>query len=522
MKFSRLAAAAFPVATGGPSSDPEIRLVSHRSAEMAPGGLFVAVPGFKVDGHAFLARAAAAGAAALVVQRDRLDGVAGELRSLALPWAGVENARSALALISGRFHGDPSRDLRLVGITGTNGKTTLTYLVEKILVRAGFRAGVIGTINYRYNGRDTPAPMTTPEAPELQRILAEMAAGGVTHVVMEASSHALDLHRLDGCHFDVGVFTNLSQDHLDHHRDMAGYWESKRSLFTRHLGGGCKRAAAVVNRNDPKGRELADAISFTCITVGDGEENRVWARLSRDELDGMAGRIRTPAGPFDFRSALVGGYNLENILCAVGVGIALGVPLDAIREGIEGLRAVPGRLEPVENDLGRFVYVDYAHTPAALENVLQTLRRRAAARIITVFGCGGDRDRDKRPKMGRIAGELSDLTIVTSDNPRTEPPTAIIDDILPGVARPGTPGPAVRRRYTPEELPEAAAPGYAVEPDRRKAIDLGVRASRPGDILLIAGKGHETYQVVGDRTLPFDDRAVARKALDRYPNPTRP
>ena len=400
----------------------------------------------------------------------------------------------------------------MIGLTGTNGKTTVSYLVEKMLARAGRSVGVIGTVNYRHGDRVVPASRTTPESLDLQRILADMRQHGVTHVVMEVASHGLDLHRVDACWFDIAAFTNLTQDHLDFHGDMERYWASKKSLFTRLLPLGPKKdhAVAVINRDDPRGRLLADEIAEIrpTVTFGRATGNQVWPEVKRSDLSGLEAILHTPQGAFTMTSSLVGQHNLENILTAAGCGIALGLPLEAIQAGITATAAVPGRLEPVADPGGRFIYVDYAHTPDALENVLRALEALRQRRIICVFGCGGDRDRRKRPLMGEIAARMSDLTVVTSDNPRTEDPLAIIEDALEGVRR------AAPQAYTLDDVQQRFGQrGHIVLPDRREAIGLAISVAEPGDTVLIAGKGHETYQIVGRSTIPFDDCEEARQAL---------
>ncbi|MGB5617422.1 MAG: UDP-N-acetylmuramoyl-L-alanyl-D-glutamate--2,6-diaminopimelate ligase [Desulfobacterales bacterium] len=483
--------------------DPDITSLHSRAQNVKPGGLFVAIQGFAADGHDYIDQALANGAVAVVVQKPlRL--------STSVASIEVEDTRRALAALAASFYGHPSEKLVVVGITGTNGKTTTSYLIERILLQAGYAPGVIGTVNYRYAGETYDNPVTTPESLDLQRILARMLAAGVTHVILEVSSHALDLHRVDDCWMDVGVFTNLSQDHLDYHKDIETYWRCKKSLFTDILRSGPKqkRAAAVINRNDPKGEELVRIVGLKKITVGDARDNTVQSDITKQNLSGIAGRIDTPAGSFDFRSSLVGRYNCENILCAAGVAVALDIPTAAIKAGIESAAVIPGRLEPIPNQGQRFVYVDYAHTPDALRNVLAALTAMVGRRLLCVFGCGGDRDRGKRPQMGKIAAQMCDLAVVTSDNPRSEPPLVIIDQILVGTRQ------VCRREYSAAELGNGTPEkGYAVEPDRRKAIRLAIAASNPGDTVLIAGKGHETYQILGGKTIAFDDRTVAAQAL---------
>jgi UDP-N-acetylmuramoyl-L-alanyl-D-glutamate--2,6-diaminopimelate ligase len=486
---------------GNPLTDPEIRSIHYRSQDVRPGGLFIAVAGFKADGHDFIDDALARGAVAVMAEKpvDRNTAV-----------VEVADTRAAMGPVAGRFYGDPSRRMTVIGITGTNGKTTTSLIIESILKHAGFSVGVIGTIDYHYGGEHFSNPVTTPESLDLQRILGRMCDAGVTHVVMEASSHAIDLHRIGGCWMDVGVFTNLSQDHLDYHGDMAHYWACKKRLFTQHLATGPKSggAVAVINRNSAEGRELADIVGVDIITAGFSGDNAVWAKGGECRLDGISGEISTPGGIFPFQSPLTGKHNIENILCAAGAALAVGVPLPSIQAGIGRLHTVPGRLESIANDAGRFVFVDYAHTPDALENVLAAVRALTARKIICVFGCGGDRDRKKRPLMGEIAGRLADLAVVTSDNPRTEDPMEIIRQMLPGVKQ------GAEREYVSEELSEGLnGKGFLVEPDRRRAIRLAVRVSRPGDVVVVAGKGHETYQIIGKETLKFDDRIEVREAL---------
>ncbi len=485
-----------------PDTDPEISTIHYRSGEVAPGGLFVAIPGIRADGHNYIQEAIHRGAAAIIAQRPF--GNDPRVRV-------VDNTRRFLGRLGTRFYGEPAASLFLIGITGTNGKTTTSLLIEHILAAAGYKVGVIGTIDYHYAGKTYPNPVTTPESLDLQRILADMHAHGVTHVVMEASSHAIDLHRLEGCWLDIGVFTNLSQDHLDYHGDMERYWACKQSLFTRHMTAGPKRdrTAAVINCHDSKGRELAGTLSIPCFCVGNEPDCKVRSEGVNQDLTGITGRITTPDGGFEFSASLIGVHNLENILCAAGVGSAMGLAPSILKSGIESLRCVPGRLEPVENDTGRFVFVDYAHTPAALENVLAALKALGDRRIVCIFGCGGDRDRDKRPRMGEVVGRLADLAVVTSDNPRTEPPLSIIEAIIPGIRK------SSPRSYSPADVAAGfEKKGFVVEPDRRRAVSIGISASRPGDIVLLAGKGHETYQDVGGRTLHFDDREEAKRMLE--------
>lgn len=491
----------------GSGVDPVISGIFYNSRLVTPGGLFVAVAGHAADGHDYIPQAVERGAVAVVCQRlVRLDADTVMLR--------VEDTRRALAQLAAAFYGHPSRRMTVVGITGTNGKTTTSFLIESILNSAGVKTGVIGTINYRYDGRIFDNPVTTPESLDLQRILADMQAAGVSHVVMEVSSHALDLHRVHACKMDVAVFTNLTQDHLDYHHTMESYWGSKRRLFSAIVPAEDSSVTqrAVINHRDPRGRELAETLTIPHLTTGLTAEADVWAQTADFSLRGVTARLQTPRGALDIRCPLVGHHNLENVLNAVGVGLALGIPVPRIADGICALERVPGRLDPVANTRRRFVYVDYAHTPDALENVLKALRALTSGRIVCVFGCGGDRDRGKRPLMGAIAWRLSDWVVVTSDNPRTESPQAIIDQILAGI-----PDAAAVTRTAEQVAGGFTAKGMVVEPDRRTAIALSIRTSRPGDTILIAGKGHEPYQIIGREKFPFDDRLEAGKALEALP-----
>lgn len=486
-------------------ADPEISGLHYRAQSVGEKGVFFAIPGFRSDGHRFIDEAVSRGAAAVVAER------AG---SAPVPVIRVDSSRKALGRAAAAYYGRPADAMVMIGITGTNGKTTTAYLLESALLAAGHRPGVIGTIDYRYAENSYPNPVTTPESLDVQRILAEMRDAGATHVVMEASSHGLALERLTGCRFDVGIFTNLTQDHLDFHETMDAYWASKRRLFDHLLRtkGGRRTGWAVVNVDDPKGVELKNSLPGATIGVGVSEDADIGAEGIACDRSGIRGTLSLLKEKVPFASPLVGRHNLENILCAAGASAALDISAGAVRRGVASLAAVPGRLEPVTNETGRFVYVDYAHTPDALDNVLRALRELSGSRIISVFGCGGDRDRSKRPLMGRIAVSGSDLSVVTSDNPRSEDPDAIIADILDGVRDAGI------RYYRPADLTGGfEAPGWTVMPDRAGAIRLAVEASRPGDTLLIAGKGHETYQILKDRTIDFDDRSVAAEALGMRP-----
>jgi UDP-N-acetylmuramoyl-L-alanyl-D-glutamate--2,6-diaminopimelate ligase len=511
----------------------EISGLAYDSRNVAPNQIFFAIPGENADGHDFIPQAVARGAAAVVVARKTACP-----RGVAV--IKVRDVRRTMGFWSAHFFGCPSRKLKLVGVTGTNGKTTVTYLVESILSAAGMEPGVIGTISYRYHGHQVPSHHTTPESLDLAQLLAEMNRAGVKSVTMEVSSHALAQERVRGLDFDVAVFTNLSRDHLDYHADMDDYFSAKSRLFTDYLTSSAKaKKAAVIYAEDPCGKKLLTTVrdaGFELWSYGEGTSWDIHPLAVQYDVRGFLGRLRVKGQSFEFSSHLIGAANLQNIMGAVGVGYALGIPGDAIAEGIKQLTSVPGRLEKVENDLGISVLVDYAHTPDALEKVLQalrglmpsldsrasSLRSRGAAgsekteprapKLICVFGCGGDRDRGKRPLMGEIAARLSDLVVLTSDNPRTEDPLRILADIEPGIQKTGL-------RKVPISNSELRLSrhqrGYWVEADRREAIRTALRMARPGDLVLIAGKGHEDYQILGSKKSHFDDRAVARDELAR-------
>ncbi len=485
-----------------------VSAVHYRAQDVVPRGIFVAIPGFAADGHDFVDTAVDRGALAVVTQKPlKLD----------VPVLRVANTRVALARIAAAFYDHPSRDLTLIGITGTNGKTTVAYILESILQANGGIVGVLGTVNHRCGAQIWPSANTTPESLDLQQLLAEMRSAGATHVVMEVASHGLALNRVDGCEFDVGVFTNLTQDHLDFHGDMDRYWETKKRLFTELLPASPKDVRTVINRDNVHGQELAAQVAnaLPTLTFGLDEANDLWPSVRTSDLNGIRGMIHSPAGDLSFASPMVGRHNIENLLAAVGAALALNLPPHAIQAGLAAAGGAPGRLERVPDAHGRFVYVDYAHTPDALENVLNALQQIKTRRLICLFGCGGDRDRRKRPLMGAIAGRLSDLVVVTSDNPRTEDPEEIIADILPGIT------PIMPRVDHPQVLAGTwRDPGYVVVPDRRKAIALAIRLARPADTVLIAGKGHENYQIIGRDTVPFDDCEIAARNLAAAPPKT--
>ena len=456
---------------------PEIAIhdVAYRSGEVKAGSLFFCVPGSRTDGHAFAGDACERGAAAVMVEHW-VDAPCAQVR--------VPSVRAAMGPVSAAFFGRPSDALTLVGVTGTNGKTTTTYVLESIFRAANLRPGVIGTTGVRIDGESIPFDRTTPEAPDLQRLLWEMAERGVRAAAMEVSSHGLDQHRVDGTTYRCAVFTNLSQDHLDYHGTMEAYLQAKGRLFTGQLS---QRGA--VNWDSPEGRVIVDHAGIDITTFGLSRG----ADLVAEDLDLSSRGLSFTVDGLRVWSHLRGAFNASNCLAAFTAARQVGIPDEAIIQGIASLAGVPGRLEPVDVGQPFLVLVDYAHTPDSLENVLRTARELTDRNLIAVFGCGGDRDREKRPMMGEVATRLADLTVITSDNPRSEDPERIIEEIAPGAVRGGG--------------------RFLVEPDRRAAIDMAVRSAEPSDVVVIAGKGHESGQEFRDRTVPFDDRVVAREAL---------
>ncbi len=466
------------------SADAEITGLAYDSRAVKAGDLFFCVTGLESDGHEFAPRAAEAGAAALVVERDL---------GLDLPQARVGSARAAMAPVGAAFFGDPTAELALAGVTGTNGKTTVAWLIREILAAAGRPCGLLGTVKQIVGGVEEHGERTTPEAIDLQATFRRMLDAGDVACAMEVSSHALVLHRADAIHFGAKIFTNLTQDHLDFHTDMEDYFLAKRRLFDAGEG------QAIVNLDDPYGRRLAgeiDCLTFSASGVGEADYRAESIVLG---AGGAEFHCLAPSGDAEVQTKLPGHFNVSNALAAIAGAEALGVEPAMAAEALAGADRVPGRFEPIDEGQAFSVLVDYAHTPDSLDNVLRAARRLTEGRVICVFGCGGDRDADKRPIMGRIGAELADVPIVTSDNPRSEDPAAIIEDILAGIDS--------RERIE-------------VEVDRHKAIAMAVRGATAGDLVLIAGKGHEQGQEFeGGRMIPFDDREVARQELRRLPSP---
>jgi UDP-N-acetylmuramoyl-L-alanyl-D-glutamate--2,6-diaminopimelate ligase len=458
--------------------DPAVEIgdLAYDSRKVGPGTLFFCVPGEKVDGHDFAAQVVEAGAAALVVEREL---------ELPVAEAVVADARAAMAPVAARFNGDPTAELRVAAVTGTNGKTTTAFLLREILEASGTKCGLLGTVKQVVGGVEEEVVRTTPEAIDLQATFRRMLEGGDRACAMEVSSHALSLHRADAIHFELAIFTNLTQDHLDFHADMEDYFLAKRKLFAELEPG-----TAIVNVDDPYGQRLAE--EFECVTFSaEGAEADYSARGVEFDAAGATFSV----GETELRTGLPGHFNVANALGAFASALAMGVSTEDAAAGLARAARVPGRFEPIDEGQGFAVLVDYAHTPDSLENVLRAARRLSVGRLIAVFGAGGDRDRDKRPKMGRAGAELSDLVIVTSDNPRSEQPATIVAEVAAGAE---------------------VAPELEVEVDRRAAIAAALARAGPGDTVVIAGKGHEQGQEFeGGRKIPFDDREVAREELRR-------
>jgi UDP-N-acetylmuramoyl-L-alanyl-D-glutamate--2,6-diaminopimelate ligase len=471
---------------------PTVTGLAYDSRKVTPGNLFVAVPGLREDGRQYIGEAIERGATAVVL--EGADILAGSAAGRII----VRSSREALARLADAYFGHPSRTLTVVGITGTNGKTTTSLLVDALLRHGGRTTGVIGTIQYRIGAETRPAGQTTPEAVELQSLLAEMTERGVTGVAMEVSSHALALHRVDGVEFDVAVFTNLTQDHLDFHGTFDAYRAAKARLFSLLAASSKRRRTAVINADDPAGHSMVAGLGLPTLTFGLERGAAVRPRWFESSMAGIRMEVETPRGTLQISSPLVGEHNVMNLLGATAVGLALDLGTDAVAGALASVTAVPGRFERVEAGQPFLAVVDYAHTPDALERVLATARRLVApgGRLAVVFGCGGDRDRGKRPLMGGIAARLCDRVWVTSDNPRSERPEAIIAEIVAGIEATG-----------------AGLDRHVTISDRKAAIRSALAWARAGDVVVVAGKGHETYQIIGSKTLPFDDREVVRTVL---------
>jgi UDP-N-acetylmuramoyl-L-alanyl-D-glutamate--2,6-diaminopimelate ligase len=471
--------------------EEEVTAITFDSRQAQKGSLFFCLQGNSQDGQRFIPEAVTSGAVAAVVEERPAS------KKNPFPWIWVKDVREALARAADSYYQHPSGSLRLAGITGTNGKTTITYLIESILTQAGHQVGVIGTVNYRYRGKTYSAPYTTPEAPILQKTLGEMKNAGVDSAIMEVSSHALSLKRVAGCDFDMAVFTNLTPDHLDFHQNLEKYFQAKSLLFSS-LGRASRKLApkrAVINLDDPRGKELIALTSVPYWTYSAQGAADFQAQNIELGTPGLRFLMQTPGGLYAVNSRLIGRHNVSNILAAAAMAWEWGVSPSMILAGIYSLNSVPGRFESIQEGQDFLVVVDYAHTEDALTRTLEAARQIMPAKIITVFGCGGDRDKGKRPRMGRAAAQGSDFCIITSDNPRTEEPLDIIAQTEPGVKEVGKP--------------------YQVMPLREEAIAAAINMAQKGDLVLIAGKGHETYQIIGKGILPFDDREIARKYIGK-------
>jgi UDP-N-acetylmuramoyl-L-alanyl-D-glutamate--2,6-diaminopimelate ligase len=470
--------------------DREVAGITYDSRRVTPGMVFVAIPGTQVDGHDFITSAIDRGAAAIICERNGFSSP----RATKIK---VPDVREALARAAASFYQHPSTKLQVIGVTGTNGKTTVAFMVKEVLEAAGVKTGLLGTVRYEIGDRVIPAARTTPEALEVQQMMAQMVSSGCKACVMEVSSHALEQKRVSGVEFDVAIFTNLTQDHLDYHGSMENYFAAKQKLFTK-TANGAKSGAVVINIDDASGARIAKA-SDVAVKLTYGLRGAADIRATGVRLGAGASQftIETPRKNFACKLPLIGRHNIYNALAATGTAFALEIEPSRIQSALNHMRAVPGRLEAVACGQPFGVYVDYAHTDDALFNVLTTLREVTSGRVLLMFGCGGNRDAGKRSKMGRVAAELADFTLVTSDNPRREEPAAIAAQIEEGFR-------SVKRG------------GYAIELDRRRAIAGIIAMAEPGDTVLLAGKGHETYQEFADTIVPFDDRVHAREALENF------
>ena len=481
--------------------EQDVKEIVYDSRKVTPGSLFVAIRGFRLDGHEFIGQAVNKGAIAIIAERDGIveEGIPVEVIR-------VPDSRVALARIAAAYYRNPSQKLKLIGITGTKGKTTTSYLVKSIIEAAGHKSGLIGTIDHRVVDKVYPALNTTPESLDIQKLLREMVDAGCGYCVMEVSSHSLALGRTTDCVFETAVFTNLKQDHLDFHHDMKSYFHAKLRLFT----GLASDKAVVVNTDEPRSQDIILQTNAMVMTFGMSEQSDIHPMAAIGQnINGLSFSVCTPQGVLSVNSSLVGKYNVYNILAAIGVGVSLGFNLKNIAQGIEIMKAVPGRMEKVDQGQQFGVVVDYAHTEDSLRQLLDAVREMARGMVITLFGCGGDRDKSKRPKMGAVAIESSDVCIVTSDNPRSEDPLAIINEIETGMT-------ALGRKIEAGEAFPVAVSGrkpYYIIPDRREAISVAIRMAQPGDVVVLAGKGHEDYQIIGERRVHFDDREIAREEI---------
>jgi UDP-N-acetylmuramoyl-L-alanyl-D-glutamate--2,6-diaminopimelate ligase len=475
--------------------DCDFTSVEYDSRAIKKGSLFIAVKGFSSDGHDYIKRAVEIGAAAVVVDKGRVS----EFLSYNVPLVSAVDTRFALSYIASAFYGHPSRKMKVIGVTGTNGKTSTTYMIESVLKKAGYTPGVIGTVNYRWKNTSIEAPNTTPESANLQKIFADMYADGVDAVVMEVSSHGLELGRADDISFDGALFTNLTRDHLDFHKTFEEYFKAKCRLFDLVQNSGKKNTFAAVNADDEYGARILNnastyAYPFYGFGYADDAVYKVDKGSVKNNVQGVSYSLHFEGRQINVTLKLGGSFHVYNSITAFAACHALGIADDVIIKGLADLEAVPGRFDALHSKIGYSVIVDYAHTNDALEKLLNSARGLEPARIITVFGCGGDRDKTKRPLMGQIACRLSDHVIVTSDNPRTEKPGAIINDIVAGIGE-----------YKGK---------FEIEVDREKAIARAIRSAKENDLVVLAGKGHEDYQILGTTKIHFDDHEIAQKYID--------
>ena len=468
------------------NTETEINKITFDSRQVNPGDMFVAIRGVKTDGHKYIPQALSRGACAIVTEEDLNESFPGTTVIK------VQNSRKALASLAACFFNYPAEKLKIIGVTGTNGKTTTTHMISDVLEEHGIKTGIIGTLYIKIRDKTIPARVTTPESLEIQEYLAEMVSAGIGAVAMEVSSHSLYFDRVYGIKFTGAIFTNLTQDHLDFHGDMKKYFNEKKKLFTRIISKD-KGGFGVINNDDPKSREIADILSVPYISYGLFNNPDLSAKNISLDMHGTSFTAKRAGLSIPVHMKMAGKFNVYNALAAIGTGLFMGVPPSAITKGLERTKGVRGRFELVSEGQPFGIIVDYAHTPDGLKNVLESAKLLTKNRLIAVFGCGGDRDRTKRPVMGETAAILSDVIIVTSDNPRTEEPEAIIADIISGVKK-------IRK-------------DYQIEPDRRNAIRLAIEQAKDGDVIVIAGKGHETYQIFKDKTIHFDDAEEARLAL---------
>ncbi len=477
----------------------EVVSLTEDSRVVVPGSVFVAIQGTQQDGHHFVSQAFAQGATAVVVEGEYVEHTSTKTALDGSALIQVQDSRKALGLMAAQLYGNPSRHLKMVGVTGTNGKTTVTHLAKSLLEAQGRQVGLLGTVGYMLGKEWREASHTTPAPVKLQRMLGEMVHGGIDVGVLEVSSHALSLDRVAGCEFDIVVFTNLTQDHLDFHHSMEEYFQSKLQLFTDYVAGGSKPGPkrALVNADDPWASQVLQACPIPVWTFGLHAKADIQAEAIQLSMQGTQFSVNSPLGLMSIKSQLVGEHNVSNMLAAIGIGLEMGLSPGSIEQALKSISNVPGRFECIQEGQDFMVVVDYAHTDDALRRLLEAAQTIKQGRVITVFGCGGDRDPGKRSKMGQVAVAKSDLVIVTSDNPRTEDPHAILADIEAGI----------------ETLPPKERCPYQTIAERARAIEAAIEAAGVGDLVLIAGKGHEDYQILGTQKVHFDDREEARKAI---------